>query len=49
VKKLGFLVLTLLLMAPISRQLSNQPGPVPICPPDDPTGCAISSSPLALP
>ena len=48
-KKLGFLVLTLLLTAPISRQLSNQPGPIPICPPDNPTGCAIGGTPLVLP
>ena len=48
-KKLGLVVLTLVLTAPISRKLSDGPGPIPICPPDNPTGCAIGDNPLALP
>jgi hypothetical protein len=50
VTKICLLALTLMIAVPtVSRQLSEGPGPMPICPPDNPQGCVIGNNPLLLP
>jgi len=48
-KKLCLLALALTLTTPtISRQLSSDPGPMPICPPSNPNGCLVADNSLLL-
>jgi hypothetical protein len=47
VKKIYVFAITLMLTTVvIPRQLTEGPGPMPICSPDNPQGCVIGDNPL---